>query len=214
MAAMLLPSLDDMFTLLTPVEPGWVLPVVFMGMTVAISALVERHTRLATLREDAVGAAADATALSAPAPDTEPTAPEQASADHCPDIRAELLIALAAVRNHATQCSVRLELAVPNGLAVGIQPVLLRPVLPALLRSAIDHAPGGRVFIGAMRAEGRVRLVIIDDGPQAAGPLAAEVRKPLARLLVLSTAILVVDHRPDDGTTVMLCLSEWQPVAV
>jgi hypothetical protein len=31
---------------------------------------------------------------------------------------------------------------------------------------------------------------------------------------VLSTAILVVDHRPDDGTTVMLCLPEWQPVAV
>jgi signal transduction histidine kinase len=81
-------------------------------------------------------------------------------------------------------------------------------VLLALLRTAIEHAPGGKVFVGAMRADGEMRVVIIDDGPEVAEPLTGDARTSLARLLALSDATLLVDHRPGAGTTVMLCLPD------
>jgi hypothetical protein len=210
MAAMLLISVDQVTALLRPVQPGWVLPLVFMGMTVTISTLVERRAQATALRKRvaAAAAAADVADRHREPPAAACDASNGTAADLYADLRTELLVALAGVRDYAKQCGVRLELAVPIGLMVAIRPDLLRPVLPALLRSAIDHAPDGRVFVGATRAEGRVSLVIIDDGPQTGGPVAAGARGPLARLLVRSTATLVVDHRPDDGTTVMLCLPD------
>jgi hypothetical protein len=208
MAAMLLISVDQVTALLRPVQPGWVLPLVFMGMTVTISTLVERRARATALRKRVAAAASEVTDRRQEAPTAAREAANGTAADLYADLRTELLVALAGVRDYAKQCGVRLELAVPIGLMVAIRPDLLRPVLPALLRSAIDHAPDGRVFVGATRAEGRVSLVIIDDGPQTGGPVAADARGPLARLLVRSTATLVVDHRPDDGTTVMLCLPD------
>jgi signal transduction histidine kinase len=81
-------------------------------------------------------------------------------------------------------------------------------VVLALLRNAIEHAPGGHVFVGAIRADGELRVIIIDDGPQGAEPLTGDARRSLARLLARSDASLLVDQRPGDGTTVMLCLSD------
>ncbi len=101
-----------------------------------------------------------------------------------------------------------MEVEAPRGLTLGVQPGTLRPVLQALLRNAIEHAPGGKVFVGAIRKDGEMRITIIDDGPVVAEPLTGDARTSLARLLALSDASLLVDHRPGDGTTVMLCLPD------
>lgn len=105
-------------------------------------------------------------------------------------------------------CGASVEFVVPEGLLPGVQPAALRPVLLALLRNAIEHAPDGQVCVGAMRADSEMRVIIIDDGPRVAEPLTGDARTSLACLLALSDASLFVDHRPGDGTTVMLTLSD------
>jgi hypothetical protein len=210
MSPLLLLPLDDVLTWLTPVGPGWVVPSVFACMTVTVTTLMERRAQAAALHR----AAAEGAEVAAPLPAVLPAMARAIAGDASSDpamvvpvdLRAELLGALSEAQQDAERGAVRLEVAIPHGLAPQIAPALLRPALLPLLRNAIDHTPGGRVFVGAMRAEGRVRIIIIDDGKQATRPLAAGVRAVLARLLARSDAALVVDHRPGDGTTVMLCL--------
>jgi len=199
MAAMLLLPLDAVFTVLTPMKPGWVLPMVFATMTVAVTTLIERRARPAA----AIGATA-----SMPAPSAPPAAVRRAVPDVAVDLRAELLGALSDARRQARGRGAQVEVVAASGLIPGVQPALLRPVLLALLRNAIEHAPGGHVFVGAIRADGELRVIIIDDGPQGTEPLTGEARKSLARLLARSDASLLVEQRPGDGTTVMLCLSD------
>ncbi len=204
MAAMLLLPLDAVFSVLTPMKPGWVLPIVFATMTVAVTTLIERRARPAAVAQTAtMGATA-----TMPAPAAPPVEGRRAVADVGVDLRAELLGALHDARRQARGRGVQVELVAASGLIPGVQPALLRPVLLALLRNAIEHAPGGHVFVGAIRADGELRVIIIDDGPQGAEPLTGDARKSLARLLAWSDASLLVEQRPGDGTTVMLCLSD------
>jgi anti-sigma regulatory factor (Ser/Thr protein kinase) len=100
------------------------------------------------------------------------------------------------------------EFVVPEGLRPSVPSATLRRVLLCLLCNAIEHAPDGQVFVGAMRADSEMRVIVIDDGPRVAEPLTGDARTSLARLLALSDASLFVDHRPGDGTTVMLTLSD------
>ena len=253
MSPLLLLPLDDVFALLTPMAPGWVVPLVFAGMTVSVTTLIERRAQTVALRDaagrtargaveppmappDMVGdvpvgdvpvgdvpvadvAAADVPMADIPAddsvagnvvidrrPNPHIRAWADTNADRRTDLHAELFGALSHAQPHADSAGVRLEVAIPPGLMPGVAPAMLRPVLLPLLRNAIDHAPGGNVFVGAIRADDRVRIIIIDDGRLAAQPLAGAARASLARLLACSDVALAVDHRPGDGTTVMLCL--------
>jgi signal transduction histidine kinase len=204
MAAMLLLPFEAIFAVLTPMKPAWLLPTVFTGMTVAVTTLVDRRTRSTALTQTAaIGGTA---AISAPA--VKPASARRVCPDARVDLRTVLLGALAAARCQAQGRGARVEVVAPSGLLLHFQPEMLRPVLQALLCNAIQHAPGGYVFVGAMRADGELRVVIIDDGPQVAEPLTGDARTSLARLLALSDASLLVDHRPGDGTTVMLCLPD------
>jgi hypothetical protein len=220
MAAMLLVPLDAIFSVLAPIKPAWVLPMVFSGMTIAVSTLIERRARVVALTGTAaIGAATVTPALAThspahaaprPAPHRtpHPVGGRRAPRDPSVDLRAELLAALSDARRQARGPCVRVEVEAPRGLRPRVRSNTLRPVLLALLRNAIEHAPRGKVFVGAMRADGEMRVVIIDDGPLVAEPLTVDVRTSLARLLALSDATLLVDHRPGDGTTVMLCLPD------
>jgi hypothetical protein len=185
-------------------KPAWLLPIVFSGMTIAVTTLIECRSRLVA----ATGAAmlGGGAALQALAP--HPMAERHAAHDAGIDLRAELLAALSDARRQARGPGAYVEVEVPEGLTLSVQPTSLRPVLLALLRNAIQHAPGGTVFVGAIRADAELRIVIIDDGPVVAEPLTGDARTSLARLLALSDASLLVDHRPGDGTTVMLCLPD------
>jgi signal transduction histidine kinase len=204
MAAMLPVPLDAIFSVLAPIKPAWVLPMVFSGMTIAVTTLVERRARVAALTSTvAIGAASGGPAAAA-----HPAADRRVAHDPGVDLRAELLAALSDARQQARGPGARVEVEAPNGLLSRVRSNTLRPVLLALLRNAIEHAPGGKVFVGAMRADGEMRVVIIDDGPEVAEPLTGDARTSLARLLALSDATLLVDHRPGDGTTVMLCLPD------
>jgi len=71
-----------------------------------------------------------------------------------------------------------------------------------------DRYLSARYGAGASCTSLLLHIIIIDDGPQAAEALTADARTSLARLLALSDASLFVDHRPGDGTTVMLTLSD------
>jgi hypothetical protein len=210
MAAMLPLALDKVLALLAPMKPVWVLPTVLAGMTVAITDLIERHTRPAALLE--AGPVDTAATIPAALENPEPVSlPEMVSLilpDAGVDLRATLLSALSDAQCGAPGRAPRVEFVVPEGLLPGVEPAALRPVLLALLRNAIEHAPDGQVFVGAIRGGCELHIIIIDDGPQAAEALTADARTSLARLLALSDASLFVDHRPGDGTTVMLTLSD------
>ncbi len=199
MAAMLPLPLDAIFAMLAPIKPAWVLPMVFSGMTVAVTTLIDCRARVAALT---------GTSSVMPAPASHPTTSRQGLHDPSVDLRAELLAALSDARRQVRGPAARVEVEAPKGLLARVRSNTLRPVLLALLRNAIEHAPGGKVFVGAIRADGEMRVVIIDDGPQVAEPLTGDARTSLARLLALSDATLLVDHRPGDGTTVMLCLPD------
>jgi hypothetical protein len=216
MAAILLVPLDAIFSGLAPIKPAWVLPIVFSAMTIAVTSLIERRARLLALTGTAaIGAAsvmpaavAHPAANPAPLPAAERRVAYDRSYETGVDLRAELLAALSDARRQARGPGARVEVEAPTGLLPRVRSDTLRPVLLALLRNAIEHAPGGKVFVGAIRADGEMRVVIIDDGPEVAEPLTGDARTSLARLLSLSDATLLVDHRPGDGTTVMLCLSD------
>jgi hypothetical protein len=203
--AALLPPLDDLFAALRPVGPSWVLPAVFTSMMVSVTSLVERWARLST-----PGLAAPPHLVVPPPNTTPPVDAAPAAVRTHLVLQAELRDVLAGVRAEAAAANVQLELAIPAGLAVRAELGAVRSVLQALLRNAIAHAPGGRVFVGAIRADGGVRIMVIDDGKAAVQPIGPELRAPLARLLVLSGAALMVDHRPGDGTTVMLSLPDTE----
>lgn len=204
MAAMLPVPLDAIFSVLAPIKPAWVLPMVFSGMTIAVTTLVERRARVGAL----TGTVAFRAASGMPAPAAHPVADRRVVDDFSVDLRAEVLAALSDARQQARGPGARVEVEASKGLLSCVMSSMLRPVLLALLRNAIEHAPGGKVFVGAMRADGEMRVVIIDDGPLVAEPLTGDARTSLARLLALSDATLLVDHRPGDGTTVMLCLPD------
>ncbi len=204
MAAMLPVPLDAIFSVLAPIKPAWVLPMVFSGMTVAVTTLVERRARAVALTATVPNGVASVM----PAPAAHPAADRRVDHDPSVDLRAELLAALSDARQQARGPGARVEVEAPNGLLSRVRSNTLRPVLLSLLRNAIEHAPGGKVFVGAIRADGEMRVVIIDDGPEVAEPLTGDARTSLARLLALSDATLLVDHRPGDGTTVMLCLPD------
>ena len=204
MAAMLPLSLDAIFTVLAPIKPAWLLPTVFSGMTIAVTTLIECRSRLVALTGAAMlGGGA---ALQAAAP--HPVAERHTARDAGIELRAELHAALSDARQQARGPGAHVEVEAPHGLTLAVEPTTWRPVLLALLRNAIQHAPGGTVFVGAIRADTELRIVIIDDGPFVAEPLTGDARTSLARLLALSDASLLVDHRPGDGTTVMLCLPD------
>jgi len=212
MAAMLPVPLDAIFSVLAPIKPAWVLPMVFSGMTIAVTTLVERRARVVALTTPVpLGAASVMPAPEAHSvahPGAHPAADRRVADDPGVDLRAELLAALSEARRQARGPGASVEVEASKGLRSGVRSAMLRPVLLALLRNAIEHAPGGKVFAGAMRADGEMRVVIIDDGPEVAEPLTGDARTSLARLLALSDATLLVDHRPGDGTTVMLCLAD------
>ena len=200
MAAMLPVPLDVIFSVLAPIKPAWVLPMVFSGMTIAVTTLIDRRARVVALTEAAAVGAASVI--------QSPAAERRMVQDRGVDLRAELLAALSDARRQAGGPCARVEIEAPKGLLSRVRSGTLRPVLLALLRNAIEHAPGGEVFVGAMRADGEMRVVIIDDGPLVGEPLTGDARISLARLLAMSDATLLVDHRPGDGTTVMLCLPD------
>ncbi len=204
MVAMLLVPFNAIFAALAPMKPAWVLPVVFSGMTVAVTTLIEYRARLVAL----TGTAMIGVVSVMQAPAARLAEERRKARDPGTDLRLELHAALSEARRQTRGPGARVELEAPRGLALGVERGTLRPVLLALLRNAIEHAPGGKVFVGAIRADDEMRIVIIDDGPVVAEPLTCDARTSLARLLALSDASLLVDHRPGDGTTVMLCLPD------
>lgn len=206
--AALLPALDDLLTALAPAAPAWVLPLVFTGMTVSVSALLEKRAQLLGRPTRAAAPQPVATPREPPGEPLGELDVDTPAAATDVDLHVLLSEVMTELRDEADRGAVQMELAIPVGLILRGERAGLRPVLFGLLRNAVAHAPGGRVFAGAMRAEDCVRIIVIDDGRTAARPIDVALRKPLARLLARSGAGLVVDHRLGGGTTLVLSLPE------
>jgi signal transduction histidine kinase len=219
MAAMLpLPS-GDLLTAARPMTPARVAPSrvalsrvalsrvqgsALAGMAKLIATLIARGARMVTMTDTTATGAAVAVRDPAAGAATA----HKAVCDLRADVRTELLGALSDAEVQARGGGVRMEVVAPKGLTLGVRPAMLRPVLQALLRNAIEHALGGYVFVGATRADGEVRIVLIHDGRRTPDPLATNVHTSLARLLAFSDVSLLVDHRLGDQTTMMLCLPD------
>jgi hypothetical protein len=174
------------------------------GIAKLITSLIARGARMVAMTDTtAIGAAA-----AVPDPAAGAATARQAVCDLRADDRTELLGALSDTEVQARGGGVRMEVVAPKGLTLGVRPAMLRPVLLALLRNAIEHALGGHVFVGATRADGEVRIVLTHDGRRAPDPLAINVHTSLARLLAFSDVSLLVDHRLGDQTTMMLGLAD------
>jgi signal transduction histidine kinase len=81
------------------------------------------------------------------------------------DLRKEHVDLAELMRDAAAAIAVPVELHVPEQLPIEVDPVRIREVLLNLLSNAVEHAPEGKVMLGA---EARGRDVVIhvrDDGP-------------------------------------------------
>lgn len=124
------------------------------------------------------------------------------------DLQAEALGALREVDGLAARLSVRLQIAIQPNLSVRADPQGFRRALIHLLESAIGHAPGGKVLLGARHHGGRVQIAVLDDGQ---GPDRREqeaLLRPVECIVALHGGTLQVETRPGQGTLVVMRLPE------
>jgi signal transduction histidine kinase len=118
----------------------------------------------------------------------------------------EAIAVLQLVEGRAAQQFVKLEIAVPPGLAVRADAGAFRSVLFDLLSEAIAQAPCGHVLLAATRTGGRVQISVTDDGPKPDGAARLAKLRDAERLAALHGATMHVAARQTEGTTVYLRL--------
>jgi signal transduction histidine kinase len=122
------------------------------------------------------------------------------------DVATEVLAVLQQLEGRAAQQFVKLEVAVPPGLALRADPGAFRSVLYDLLSQAIAQASCGHVLLAATPMSGRVQISVTDDGPNANGALRSAALRDAERLAALHGATMRVEARGTEGTTVYLRL--------
>lgn len=118
------------------------------------------------------------------------------------DVAAEAAGVMRQFEGAAASKFVALQIAVQPGLTVRVDPGAFRAVLSDLLDTAIDQAAGGRVLLGATRSGNRIRISVSDDGARADGPRREASLRDAERLAAMHGAVMRVDARPSEGTTV------------
>jgi hypothetical protein len=118
------------------------------------------------------------------------------------DVAAEAAAVMRQFEGTAASKFVALQMAVQPGLTVRVDPGAFRAVLSDLLDTAIDQAAGGRVLLGASRSGNRIRVSVSDDGARADGLRREASLRDAERLAAMHGAVMRVDARPPEGTTV------------
>ena len=131
------------------------------------------------------------------------------------DVAAEASAVIRQFEGSAAAKFVSLQMAVQPGLTVRVDPGAFRAVLSDLLDTAIDQAAGGRVLLGATRSGHRIRISVSDDGARADGPRREASLRDAERLAAMHGAVMRVEARPSEGTTVeyMLPVHDGTPRA-
>jgi len=122
------------------------------------------------------------------------------------DVAAEAAGVMRQFEGTAASKFVALQIAVQPGLSVRVDPGAFRAVLSDLLDTAIDQAAGGRVLLGAARSGNRIRISVSDDGARVDGPRREASLRDAERLAAMHGAVMRVDARPSEGTTVLYLL--------
>lgn len=118
------------------------------------------------------------------------------------DVAAEAAGVMRQFEGTAASKLVALQMAVQPGLTVRVDPGAFRAVLSDLLDTAINQGAGGRVLLGAARSGNRIRISVSDDGAQTDGPRRQASLRDAERLAAMHGAVMRVDARPSEGTTV------------
>ena len=124
------------------------------------------------------------------------------------DVEAEALGALRQVDALAARNRVQLQIAVQPFLAVHADPGGFRWALIEVLENAIDHAPCGKVMLGATRHGGRVQIAVLDDGQTPDRLVQEAALRPVERIVALHGGTVQIEVRPGQGTLVILRLPE------
>jgi signal transduction histidine kinase len=124
------------------------------------------------------------------------------------DVAAEVRDVLAQLAAEAARHLVRLEFAVQPELSVHADRLALRAVLSELVGNAVEHAPGGRVLVSAVRLGGRVQIAVIDDGAGPEAALQEAALREVAQVVALQGGTIDVEVHPGEGTTVLVRLPE------
>jgi hypothetical protein len=122
------------------------------------------------------------------------------------DVAAEAAAVMRQFEGAAASKFVELQIAAQPGLTVRVDPGAFRAVLSDLLDTAIDQAAGGRVVLGATRSGNRIRISVSDDGAAADGRRREASLRDAERLAAMHGAVMRVDARPPEGTTVCYLL--------
>jgi len=123
------------------------------------------------------------------------------------DVAAELNAAVRRFEERAAGQFTTLEVAVHAGLVVRVDAEAFRAVLSDLVGCAIAQAPCGRVLVSAVRTGNWLQVSVADDGVEADGPGREASLRNAQRLAALHGAIMRVDARPSQGTTVSYMIS-------
>jgi light-regulated signal transduction histidine kinase (bacteriophytochrome) len=118
------------------------------------------------------------------------------------DVATELRAILHHFEGQAAQGFVEVVLAVQPELAVRVDPGAFRSVVSDLLDAAIAQATGGRILLAARRVGNRVQVSVSDDCANVDARLRQASLREAERLAALHGAIMQIDARESEGTTV------------
>ena len=124
------------------------------------------------------------------------------------DVGAALRLAVKRLSPVMASQSIQAEIAAPLGLQVRIRGGVLTDLLEEMLAAVVHGAPASRILLAAARQGDRVAITITDDMPGADTTVRRADVRGLIERVALRGAVLDVDCRPSEGTTMTLRLTE------
>ena len=123
------------------------------------------------------------------------------------DVAAAIYLALARLAPVIARQCVKIDVAVHPGLHVRTQNPLLADILEEFVTVALQAAPASRLLLTAVADGDRVHIGISDDMPGGDAAIRLGRLGSLTRRLKLKGDFVVVDVRPNEGTTMTLRLA-------
>lgn len=128
----------------------------------------------------------------------DPAAPER------DDVAAAIYIALARLASLISSQFVKVDVAVRPGMQVIMRSPLLADTIEELLTAALQAAPACRLLLTAAPHGDRVHISVTDDMPDGDPAMRIGRVRALTERIARRGDALVVDVRPQEGTTMTL----------
>ncbi len=123
------------------------------------------------------------------------------------DVSAAVYMALARLSSVIASQSVKIDVAVRPGLKVLMRPASLVDTIEELLAAAVQFAPASRMLLTAVADGDRVQINVTDDMPCGDAVARLGRIRTLTERVAMRGDSLVLDVRPQEGTTMSLRLA-------